>query len=183
MSNLKNEVKERILNNATNEFYEQGFNGASMRKIARNSRMVVGNVYRYFNSKENLFNEVLNEAYEAIVRIIAIEILDINHLDPVLNELTSICITYPKQIVILITRYIDAEDDLLLNNLKSLISLRLKEDLKDIDDDQIDLIFHLLLNGILYILQNYETNEIENQLKAFFTFIFYNIEQRLRMDK
>lgn len=182
MDKLKNDVRLRILNNATNEFYEQGFSGASMRRIARNSKMVVGNVYRYFQSKENLFNEVLAEAYESLIRIVNLEVLNINDLSPILNELNNLCLTYPKQIVILIARYLDAEADPLLENLKSLISLRLKQDLKDITNDQIDLIFHLILNGILYILQNYKLEDIETQLKAFVTFIFYDIESRLRKD-
>lgn len=183
MSKLKEDVKLRILNNATDEFYNKGFSGASMRRIARNSKMVVGNVYRYFNSKENLFNEVLDEVYQAIVKLVAFEVSDINDLTPILNELTSICMTYPKQIVILISRYINADGYILLKDLKYIISLRLKKDIVNITDNQIDLIFHLILNGILYVLQNYENAEIENQLKALFTFIFFNIESRLRKDQ
>jgi AcrR family transcriptional regulator len=45
---LKPELKESIINSARHEFYIHGFEGSSMRNIAKAAHMTVGNLYRYF---------------------------------------------------------------------------------------------------------------------------------------
>ncbi len=63
---LKEEVKKRILKSAIIEFKEKGFENASMRKIARNARMTVGNLYRYFENKENLFGAIVDPIFNKL---------------------------------------------------------------------------------------------------------------------
>ena len=135
MSKLKNNVKEKIIKNAADEFYERGFSGANMRRIARKSRMVVGNIYRYFSSKEGLFNATVEPAYLALVELINVKLPDelesgnyYTFLEPVLNELTRICLKYPKEIVSILDRYIGVKDYQLFENLKLLIIKRLKNE-------------------------------------------------------
>lgn len=67
MQILKDEVRDRIFNAALHEFREKGFEKSSMRNIAKASGITVGNMYRYFNSKEELFYEVISPAYEKII--------------------------------------------------------------------------------------------------------------------
>ena len=49
---LKEEVKSRIIEAAKAEFYDKGYEKASMRTIAKRAEMTVGNIYRYFENKE-----------------------------------------------------------------------------------------------------------------------------------
>ena len=63
---LKEEVRETILENAREEFLEQGFDNASMRRIAGKSRMTVGNLYRYFKSKDEINDTIVSPTYELI---------------------------------------------------------------------------------------------------------------------
>jgi TetR/AcrR family transcriptional regulator, cholesterol catabolism regulator len=51
-----------ILNAALQAFGEQGFNGASMRDIARLAETSLSNLYNYFPSKSHLLGEVLRHA-------------------------------------------------------------------------------------------------------------------------
>ena len=51
MQVLKDEVRANILSAAKKLFYERGYNNASIRGIAKNSGITVGNVYRYFENK------------------------------------------------------------------------------------------------------------------------------------
>ncbi|RCW45757.1 TetR family transcriptional regulator [Halopolyspora algeriensis] len=51
-----------ILNAALDAFGEQGFNGASMRDIARGARTSLSNLYNYFPSKSELLAELLRRA-------------------------------------------------------------------------------------------------------------------------
>lgn len=59
---LKEEVRIRIVNAATLEILENGFEKASMRKIARKAGVTVGNLYRYFDGKEALVKKIVDPA-------------------------------------------------------------------------------------------------------------------------
>lgn len=72
---LKEDVKNRILESALKEFNEKGFSDASMRKIAQNAGVALGNVYRYFKNKDELFNSIM---------------------EPVFNELSALLNNCPK---------------------------------------------------------------------------------------
>lgn len=51
---LKDDLRNAIIESAKQEFLEKGYKGASMRSIAKKSNMTVGNLYRYFKSKEDI---------------------------------------------------------------------------------------------------------------------------------
>lgn len=55
MQTLKEEVRKKILKSARKEFLKHGYNGASMRRIAKSAGYTVGNIYRYYKGKEDLF--------------------------------------------------------------------------------------------------------------------------------
>lgn len=59
MQYAKPEVRQRIVNAALEEFDEKGFDGASMRAIAENAGTSLGNLYRYFQSKNDLYRSCL----------------------------------------------------------------------------------------------------------------------------
>lgn len=59
-------TRARILRAATQEFARNGFGGARGERIARRARSSERMVYYYFGSKEGLFREVLESAYDAL---------------------------------------------------------------------------------------------------------------------
>ena len=63
---LKKERRKRIERAALDEFLEKGFNNASMRNIAQNAQLSTSNLYNYFESKEKLFYEIMDEMYRKI---------------------------------------------------------------------------------------------------------------------
>ena len=63
---LKDDVRESILSAAREEFLSHGIADSSMRRIASNSRMTVGNLYRYFKSKDDLSETIVSPTYMAI---------------------------------------------------------------------------------------------------------------------
>lgn len=67
---LKDDLRESILQNASEEFLQQGFEKASMRRIAQNSSMTVGNLYRYFKSKDELSDTIVSPTYQLINALI-----------------------------------------------------------------------------------------------------------------
>ncbi len=66
MQVLKDEVRQRILKSSIKEFRKNGFAKASMRVISANASMTVGNLYRYYSNKEELFGAVVEPLYEKV---------------------------------------------------------------------------------------------------------------------
>jgi TetR/AcrR family transcriptional regulator, cholesterol catabolism regulator len=57
----------KILMHATDVFYEKGYEGASMRDLARSSGMSLSGLYYYFESKEKLLYLIQKHAFSTIV--------------------------------------------------------------------------------------------------------------------
>lgn len=51
--------KEFIKNTAIDLFAETGYHKATMKALADTENIAVGSIYTYFNSKEDLINEIL----------------------------------------------------------------------------------------------------------------------------
>ncbi len=64
----KPEVRQSILTAAENEFLERGFEKASLRGIAGRAGVTKGNIYIYFNSKDQLFTTLAAPAMEFFER-------------------------------------------------------------------------------------------------------------------
>lgn len=60
----KQQIKSKLLEAGEKEFFERGFQGASVRSIAKSAGTTLGNFYNYFSNKEELFNAVVNGEVE-----------------------------------------------------------------------------------------------------------------------
>jgi len=58
MSQIKENIKEKILQGALESFVERGFDGTSIALIVKHSKVSNGAMYHHFSSKEELINEV-----------------------------------------------------------------------------------------------------------------------------
>ncbi|MDD5018561.1 MAG: TetR/AcrR family transcriptional regulator [Eubacteriales bacterium] len=67
MQYLKDEVRNRIVNEALKEFGEKGYSGASIRGIAGKSNTSIGNIYKYYKSKEDLYENLIGSVYDRLV--------------------------------------------------------------------------------------------------------------------
>lgn len=56
---LKEEIREKILKAALQEFFDRGYKSAAMRNIAQQAKIPTGLIYSYYENKEALFNAVL----------------------------------------------------------------------------------------------------------------------------
>ncbi len=63
---LKDDQRNKILEAAKQEFLEKGYKEASLRHIALKAHMTVGNLYRYFDSKEDLNDKICEPCLLAI---------------------------------------------------------------------------------------------------------------------
>lgn len=202
MQILKEDIRERIIESARNEFLEKGFSKASMRIIAEKSGITVGNIYRYFEGKEALFNEMIQSAYEKILEIIRIDVnLELVEEDEkyykklresIINQILDIFDNYAKELMIIQkkssgTMYEDAFErivEAIHEQLKKymLVSIRKKGVVVDEELFPI-LITSSFLAGVTQILERYDTMGRELgkvNMTMMFDIMFYRIAQRLK---
>ena len=67
MQYLKEDVRKNITQAALIEFMEKGYQGASIRGIAKRSNSSVGNIYKYFKSKEELYENLIGTVYHRLI--------------------------------------------------------------------------------------------------------------------
>lgn len=67
MQYQKDEVRNRMVKEALKEFKEKGYKGASIRSIAKKSNTSIGNIYKYFESKENLYENLIGSIYHRLI--------------------------------------------------------------------------------------------------------------------
>ncbi len=75
------ETRERLLQAATGEFCDRGYDGARMERIVRNAGCNIRMAYHYFGDKEGLYLTVLEHIYEDL-RSKERE-LNLSHLEPI----------------------------------------------------------------------------------------------------
>lgn len=66
MQVLKECIREKIQVSAIKLFRAYGFEKVSMRQIAKDSHMTVGNIYRYYKNKDHLFESLVMPTFEKI---------------------------------------------------------------------------------------------------------------------
>lgn len=186
MRKLSPETKKTIINVATQEFFDYGFEGANMRSIAKKSEIAVGNIYRYFKNKDALFAEVVSPAFIKIVELIETKPLDIENnnsnildTDHILDMFINISKTNPREIVIILDRYLGIQEYVLLDNLQKLIVNRIKSEVVNITNSLANTLSHLILKGTLYVLQNNDPTNYETSLNELYLFLFKDIETRI----
>ena len=62
----KDEIRNRILSIAMDEFSQRGYRKTTMKTIARKSGIAVGDIYTYFHGKDALFKSLLGSTVETV---------------------------------------------------------------------------------------------------------------------
>ncbi|MGE5396836.1 MAG: TetR/AcrR family transcriptional regulator [Chitinophagales bacterium] len=126
MQYLKDEIKNRIISAALNEFDEKGFSNASMRKIAKDAGIATGNIYRYFDGKDELFYYIMEPVYEQFTKLIFdhYETADLGKnmvsiIADIVDKVMKVYEKYSKEFMILLdksegSKYQDIKEDLII---------------------------------------------------------------------
>ncbi|MBV6717403.1 TetR/AcrR family transcriptional regulator [Paenibacillus chitinolyticus] len=103
---LKEELRQAVIKSAQVEFAQFGYAGASMKRIAAQTGISVGNLYRYYKDKEDLFDSVISPVYHELETLISN-----HHAQPhgqgnifelIVEALTNIVVEYRTPLLILI---------------------------------------------------------------------------------
>lgn len=188
---LKPEIKEKIIESAKQEFLEKGYKDASLRSIAFKSHMTVGNLYRYFDSKEDLLNQVVKETLGLIDNMLTsmtdnnlsflsnktkIKLKEdemINILDDITEQMMDIFSNHHDEFLILM---MDSDVNRRLTNwFTDVIKVLIKNNYKFIGfDKEFNVIAHSyavsLFNGVKDILSNsdLDSNKTKILIKIYF---------------
>ena len=65
----KTNAHQRIIKAATAEFLEHGFENASMRRIAENSGITAGALYKHFVNKEDMFSALVEPTITELMEL------------------------------------------------------------------------------------------------------------------
>jgi AcrR family transcriptional regulator len=206
MPYLKEEVKEKILSSAILNFREQGYTGASMRMIAKSAGVSLGNVYRYFENKDDLFNAVVGPVYKSYLTFIhdidnlikeegnvgKEEIQDysnITEINEIKDKLLEICEEHYTELLIIMdkssgTKYEDAKQ-VLITLLDKILTKKflpfMKSEGPDVRSDDVTFIFSAsFIESICIILRKYEGGiQIKLLIDRFINLFFKDLEMRL----
>ena len=132
MQTLKEEIRNAIVAAAIAEFREKGYRSASMRAIAEAAGITVGNVYRYFESKDALFRTIMEPVSRQLVNMVYADrylesegkLLD---MDTVMESIMSLCKNHTAEMHILVYKSEGSEFEGVRRRLTDMISERLSE--------------------------------------------------------
>ena len=116
---LKEIQRDKILEAAKQELLQYGYRDASMRRIAAQAKMTVGNLYRYFESKDQLIQAITSPALtqlDQLVRSLTDDRISLNQtntsvglsigelrpkIDRLARDLTELSVRMPQEMRIL----------------------------------------------------------------------------------
>lgn len=196
MQYQKEEVRSRILDTATDEFYAVGYERASMLQISTKAKVPIGNLYRYFPSKATLFRETVAEAFEAVTVSVRRAYEDgfrfarddkkaiIAIAEEIATRLSDTVKRYGKQIYILSKKSAGSEYQNFNENVAELVKEICKEgiyggNVKEEDELMCSIISDNIASGIVRIFLECPTCEHIPQLKKLLVFYFDCVKERL----
>ncbi len=102
MQYLKDTVRERIYDAAVTEFKTYGYQDASIRNIANNAGISLGNIYRYYQNKEALYIAVVQPLIDSVKEFVEKKYFIVgDSLQTVAENLLEFMVEHDDEIVIL----------------------------------------------------------------------------------
>ncbi|KGG80433.1 MULTISPECIES: TetR/AcrR family transcriptional regulator [Caloranaerobacter] len=196
MQILKDEIRDNIYNAALKEFKEKGYEKASMRDIAKKAGVSVGNMYRYFKNKDDLFYAVIGPVYNELIKFIseqkALDAFDretVNlNIDVQASELVGIYLKYKEELLILIdgskgSKYECAKEEIVKLVQNVIINiLKIKAENSNINTEPYFayVLSKSVIEGVMLILKHYDNDEkVKDMVRQFVGFIFKNFDDRI----
>lgn len=194
MQYLKEEIKVKIIKFALKEFKLKGFEKASMKIISQNAGVAIGNIYRYFKNKEELFNEIVEPVYSQITELVFIQFLpnpsNINiQFDPIaiVNSIIKVYLSHSNELMIMMYKSEGTKYSVTKNHLISLVCKRLQLEFTltfskqgvESSETFMYVFASTLVEGIFTILQsNCDIEEKKKLINQLLVFYFNRLDER-----
>jgi AcrR family transcriptional regulator len=193
MQYQKEEVRARILAAALDEFEEYGYLGAQVRRIAERAGVSTGNLYRYFASKDDIFDALVRASYERIAALMAdaasfcsghqtrgIRSLA-RHLAAGIMEVYA---THGRQLAIIHEKSVGSKHEDFFPTVTAMIHERMRTELAregiNADDTLLGLIAAGFFAGMVALLRSVqEPKRLHELISRMLVFFFDDLEKRL----
>lgn len=103
--NISEEKRKKILDVAVNEFANNGFENANINTIAKKADVSVGSLYKYFDTKADLFLTSVNYGVSSLERILAQVVALDEDVMLKLEKLVRAAIRYSRENAVMIKLY------------------------------------------------------------------------------
>lgn len=181
---LKEEVKKRIIDSAIRVFKKDNYRRASMNEIAKYADVSVGNIYRYFDNKKNLYDYIVKDIYKKLTEILEFcqdkdDSIDLM-IENCINEFVDMY-SKDKDVFIIL---INSDDDLdenqtIINSIRSILSNNLitvmkrsKENFSKDDEIFCKTLAVAVANGVRYIVtEDGSGKKLERRLRFYLEFM------------
>ncbi len=188
MQYLKKEVREKILSAAVEEFKQYGYADASIRNIANNAEISLGNIYRYFPNKEALYLTIINPLLEGIQQIIEKQfVFDGRSMKEISEVLVAFLMDYSDEIII-VRKGNSIHYENFINYLVNVASNKVREMMtnafpqiqsKISNESFYDVIAESFLTALFKILHPGDSKEVqERNVRELVTFYFGHMKDR-----
>ena len=192
MQYQKEEVRTAILEAATEEFYEYGYEKASLRGICARANISVGNLYRYFENREKLFEEIVGGLYNGVMFLLKEKIFvkdsvyDMHSIADVLaKSFLSNYHSQKRRFVILFEKSEGSRFEGAREEVSALVKDRIRQEYfparRDAESEFVcDVLAGELLNGIFRIVHaNLSGEQSKRMLETLFVLCFEGREEQL----
>jgi len=189
MQVLKESVREAILESAINEFFKKDYQSANMRDIANNANITVGNIYRYYKNKKELFDAILQPAENAINQLTEFD-RNIQHklihskedLDQLIHYVMKVIGPFTKEIFIMIFNSSGTHHHKLKTQLENLVIVKVSKYYPGkFTRSFLEIISKSFVEAVFYIFKNNIQNpqKIKVLLSDLVVFYFNHLETRM----
>lgn len=188
MQYLKKEIRNKILASAIDEFKEHGYSDASIRNIANNAEISLGNVYRYFTNKEALYFAVINPFMESIRQSIEKDFaFEGKSMKEVSEVLVAFLMQYSDELIIIRkgnTVHYDSFVKYIVKVIAQKLKLMLEENFPEIDvkitnPDFAASVAEGFLTSLFLVLDGGDSADVqERYIRELITFYFGHMKDR-----
>lgn len=169
----KKEIQIKIYQGAMEVFKKNGYQKSTMKEISKKSKVPIGNIYRYYENKETLFDDIVFELYSTIKynhihEDLKKETFDSNQkLRIFLNNYINLATSKPMEFFILFdsstgTRYENFLDELVEIRWRKYLNINKSNKSNNnehFDKDFIVILIKLSITSTIDICKKYSNNE------------------------
>lgn len=186
----KEKVRARILESALDEFEASGFSGASMRRIGRAAGVSTGNLYTYFASKVDIFDEIVKAGYTSLAGLMSeaaqLEAYGRGDVRLLARQITAgimrVHAECGRQLLVIADKSAGSKHESFLQTLSDMVFEQIRQELsfQAADDILIRILASGFVNGMFMILRDVKDPGLLAQLiNGLLVLYFDGIEHRL----
>lgn len=184
----KDNSKNKIKSSAKKLFFVMQYKDASMRDVAKMSDMTVGNIYRYYENKEILFEDIVGQTYEKIEKILRVtdfaqvfikNKIGINAKNVyknskfrvhILENMVDVVVQNANEFYILINNSAGSKYENTSEKIITMIKNTITAVVSDMDDDTVSIYAYTAMSTVSYILKTYigDKTKLRKNISIFF---------------